>query len=168
MFTEQGADASLEDIAKRAQVGIGTLYRHFSTREALLAASSDERLLTLSAQSRARDTAVPAFENLCMFLERLVRHASTYRGLAAQLGIVLKNGSPGCHAATEEGKRLLAQAQKAGAVRRDIVFADVVCMATAISLAASEDAESARRIEQLVMIFVDGLRERRERNDARR
>jgi len=161
VFIEQGAYASLDDIAKRAQVGIGTLYRHFPTREALLAATSDERLLILSAETRARDAAVPAFENLCLFLEHLVRHASTYRGLAAQLGIVLKNGSPGCHAATEEGQRLLRQAQKAGAVRRDIAFADVVCMATAISLAVAESSGNARRIEQLVMLFVDGLRTRR-------
>jgi AcrR family transcriptional regulator len=58
VFLEQGAAASLDDVAKRASVGIGTLYRHFPTREALLGAACDARLLSIAESSRARDTAV--------------------------------------------------------------------------------------------------------------
>jgi len=160
VFLERGADASLDDIAKHAQVGIGTLYRHFPTREALLAAACDERLSALAQHSRARADDVSAGEALCAFLETLVRHACTYRGLATSLGIVLKNGSPGCHATTEEGRRLLALAQQRGEIREDIAFDDVVCMATAISLAAAQEAAGSRRIDKLVAMFVDGLRAR--------
>jgi hypothetical protein len=93
-----------------------------------------------------------------MFLEELVAHASMYRGLAASLGVVLRSESPGCGATTEEGRRLLERAQKAGEIRDDVDFDDVVCMATAISLAACEDSGGARRVQRLVTMFVDGLR----------
>ncbi len=153
LFGARGADVSLDDIAREAQVGIGTLYRHFPTREALLAATCDDRLLAL-AEGRAAPHGKAA-DALQTFLESLVRHAGMYRGLATSLGVVLKNGSPGCHAATTAGERLLAQAQDAGEVRRDVDFDDVVCMATAISLATAEDS---RRVHRLVAMFLDGLR----------
>ncbi|WP_394825790.1 TetR/AcrR family transcriptional regulator [Pendulispora albinea] len=161
VFTEHGAEASLDDVAKRAGVGIGTLYRHFPTREALLAAACDERLLALAERSRDH-RASSRTAALRSFLEELVRHASVYRGLAASLGVVLQSGSPGCHAATEEGQRLLALAQRSGEVRRDVDFDDVVCMATAVSLAATQHAGDARRVHRLVTLFVDGLSLRRE------
>lgn len=157
VFAERGADASLDEIAKRAQVGIGTLYRHFPTREALLAAACDARLLTLAQESRAREAALPARDALRRFLEALVRHTSMYRGLAASLKVVLASGSPGCHATTQEGRRLLLRAKRAGEARRDASFADVVCMIAGIALAASQDAAGARRVSRLVEMFVDGL-----------
>jgi len=157
---QRGADASLDEVAKHAQVGIGTLYRHFPTREALLGAACDERLSELAQQSRQRAARVAPGEALCVFLEALVRHASVYRGLAASLGIVLKNGSSGCHATTEEGLRLLSLAQASGEIRSDIAFDDIVCMATAISLTTAQDAPGGRRIDRLVSMFVDGLRVR--------
>jgi len=156
MFSERGADASLDDIARRAKVGIGTLYRHFPTREALLAAACDERLLALAKKSRMRQASMAPGDALRAFLEDVVRHASMYRGLATSFGIVLQNGSPGCHATTEVGLELLEHAQRAGQIRRDVEFEDVVCIATAISLAASQSP--ARRTRRMVAMFIDGLR----------
>ncbi|MBX3200217.1 MAG: TetR/AcrR family transcriptional regulator [Labilithrix sp.] len=155
-FSERGADASLEDIARRAKVGIGTLYRHFPTRESLLVAACDDRLLTLAEESRS--TVMPPTEMLRRYLEQIVRHASMYRGLAASFGMVLQSGSPGCHATTEEGRRLLEQAQRAGAIRRDVDLDDLLCVATAISIAASEGPIDGRRVTRLVGMFFDGLR----------
>ncbi|KAG9563956.1 hypothetical protein KCV01_g20631, partial [Aureobasidium melanogenum] len=114
VFLERGADASLDDVAKRAKVGIGTLYRRFPTRDALLAAVSDERLLALAESSRARDASLDPVASIRAFVVELVHHASYYRGLAASLGAVLQSGTPGCHASGTEGQRLLARAQKAG------------------------------------------------------
>src|SRR3954465_15333718 len=54
VFLELGADASLEEVARRAEVGIGTLYRRFPTREDLLAAANNERLLGMAEASRTR------------------------------------------------------------------------------------------------------------------
>lgn len=156
-FSARGADTSLDDIARQAQVGIGTLYRHFPTREALLAATCDARLLSLAGKSRARATTSPGREALRSFLADLVLCTCVYRGLAAALKIVLESGSAGCHATTAEGRRLLASAKRAGEIRRDVSFDDIVCMVAGIAMAASQDAKGTRRISKLVDMFVDGL-----------
>jgi AcrR family transcriptional regulator len=160
LFIERGADASLDDIAKRANVGIGTLYRRFPTRDALLAATSDERLLALAEASRARDEKLDPDASIRAFLKELVNHASHYRGLAVLLGTVLQEGTPGCHAGREEGRRLLQRAQKAGAVRKDVSIDDLVCMVTAIALAVEQGSSTKSRVAHLVDLFLDGIGKR--------
>lgn len=157
VFLERGAGASLEDVAKRAGVGIGTLYRRFPTRESLLAASFSERLLSLAAVSRAREAELDPRCAIRAYLEELVMHSNAYRGLAASLGTVLQSGTPGCQATSEEGRRLLRRAQKAGVARRDVTFDDLVCVATAASLAAEQDGLSRPRIAHLIGLFLDGV-----------
>jgi AcrR family transcriptional regulator len=158
VFLERGADASLDDIAKRAKVGIGTLYRRFPTRDALLAAMSDERLLALAKASRERDGMLEPNASLRTFIEELATHASHYRGLAVLLGAVLQSNTPGCHAGREEGRRLLQRAQKAGTVRKDISLDDLVCVVTAISLAVEQGEGSAKsRVAHLAGLFLDGI-----------
>ncbi|CAM3737750.1 TetR/AcrR family transcriptional regulator [Bordetella tumulicola] len=157
VFLERGADASLDDVAKRAKVGIGTLYRRFPAREALLAALSDERLLSLAAASRAADDTLEPKASIRAFVQELVMHASHYRGLAASLGAVLQSGTPGCHAGSEEGLRLLHRAQKAGAVRKDVSLDDLLCMVTAISLAVEQGRAGKTRVAHLVDLFLDGI-----------
>lgn len=158
VFTELGAAASMNEIARRAEVGIGTLYRHFPTREALLAATFDERLLALADSSLALAEAGSPAAALETFLAQLVEQTGIYSGLATSLGVVLQSGTPGCHAATEAGSALLQRAQAGGEIRRDADFDDVVCMATAISLAVQKDPADPRRSHRLVSMFVDGLR----------
>ncbi|RKH52795.1 TetR/AcrR family transcriptional regulator [Corallococcus interemptor] len=167
VFSERGADASLGDVAKRAEVGIGTLYRHFESREALLAATCDERLLLLARESRERSESLPTLEALRVFLAELVHCGGMYKGLAASLGIVLKNHTVGCDATTAEGERLLKAAQREGEVRSDVLLDDVVCMAMAISLAAAENGSDPKRIPRLTGMFFDGLRSRPEPRGAR-
>lgn len=169
MFLEQGAGAALEDVARRAGVGIGTLYRRFPTREALLAATYNARFLSLAAASRARDDGRDPAGALRAYLEDLVAGTTLYRGLAAAIGTVLQTGTPGCHATTEEGERLLRQAQAADAVRPDVHFEDLVCMVTAISLALEQEGDqeqegareqegaSSPRVRHLTGLFLDGI-----------
>ena len=157
VFLERGADASLDDVAKRAKVGIGTLYRRFPTREALLAALSDERLLSLAAASRAADPAPEPTASIRAFVRALVMHASHYHGLAASLGAVLKSGTPGCKAGSDEGLRLLQRAQEAGAIREDLSLDDLLCMVTAISLAVEQSHSGKARIAHLVDLFFDRI-----------
>lgn len=157
LFLERGAEASLDDIAKRANVGIGTLYRRFPTRDALLAATSDERLLSLAKASRARDDKLEPDASVRAFVKELVNHATHYRGLAALLGTVLQEGTAGCHAGREEGRRLLQRAQMAGAVRKDVSVDDLVCMVTAIALAVEQGRATKSRVSHLVDLFLDGI-----------
>lgn len=160
VFLERGASATVEDVAKRAGVGIGTLYRRFPTREALLGASYNARFLSLAQASRARDGELGEAGALRAYLEELVLYTSVYRGFAVSLATVLQTGTPGCHATTEEGKRLLARAQNAKVIRADVSFDDLVWVAMAISLAIENDGEPKSRIAHLVGVFFDGIGER--------
>ncbi len=157
IFLTKGASVSLEDVAKRAGVGIGTLYRRFPTREALLAAACSERFLSLAETSRARDAEVDPGSAVRLYLEELVTNTNIYRSLAASLGTVLQSGTPGCHAINEEGQRLLHRAQKAGTVRGDVIFDDLVYVATATSLAVEQDGSSKCRIAHLLDLFLNGI-----------
>lgn len=160
IFLEHGANVSLEDVAKRACVGIGTLYRRFPTREALLGAAYSARFLELAEASRARDGELTPTESVRAYLEQLVLHTNVYRGIAASLGTVLQTDTPGCHATSEEGRRLVRRAQKAGVIRRDVTFEDLVCVATAISLASEQSASSKSRVAHLVDVFLGGIASR--------
>lgn len=157
VFLEQGAGASLEDVAKRAGVGIGTLYRRFATREELLAETYSARFLALAQTSRARDAELDALGALRTYLEELVAQTNLYRGLAATLGTVLQIGTPGCVATSAEGTRLLRRAQGEGVVRPDLGFDDLVCVATAISLATERESAPQARIAHLADLFLHGI-----------
>lgn len=157
VFLERGAEASMEDVAKRAGVGIGTLYRRFPTRESLFAAAYSEHFLSLAAASHARASTLDPLAALRAYLEDLVVHTSVYRGLAASLGAMLQSGTPGCEATSKEGRRLLRLAQKAGVVRRDVSFDDLVVVATATSLATEQLGSPKTRIAHLVGLFLEGI-----------
>jgi AcrR family transcriptional regulator len=157
LFLEKGAGVSLEEVAKRAGVGIGTLYRRFPTREALLAATSNERFLALAETSRARDPDLTPGEAVRAYLEELAKDTSTYQSLAASIGMVIQCGTPGCTAITAEGHRLLKRGQEAGAIRRDVTYDDFIYVLTAISLAIENDGSSKTRIGHLVDLFLNGI-----------
>ena len=160
MFLEKGAGVLLDDVARRAGVGIGTLYRRFPTREALLAASFSERFLSLAAASRQRGDALGPLGAVRAYMEELVMYSTVYRGLATSLGVVLKIGTPGCQATSEEGHRLLRRAQEADVIRGDISFDDLVYVAMAASLATEQDDPQKTRIPHLIGLFLDGARVR--------
>jgi AcrR family transcriptional regulator len=156
-FLERGAGVALEEVARRAKVGIGTLYRRFPTREALLAATSDERFIALAETSRLRAAALGPEDALREFLKELARNTSLYQSLAMSLGTVIQHGTPGCIAITAEGHRLLRHAQDAGTVRADAVFDDIICVVSAIAIAVEKDSAPASRITHLVDLLLNGL-----------
>ncbi|USI73585.1 TetR/AcrR family transcriptional regulator [Sphingomonas morindae] len=156
-FLERGAGVALEEVARRAKVGIGTLYRRFPTREALLAATSDERFVALAETSRVRAAALGPGDALRQFLEELARNTSLYQSLAASLGTVIQHGTPGCTAITAEGRRLLQGAQDAGIVRADAVFDDIICVVSAIAIAVEKDSAPTTHITHLVDLLLNGL-----------
>jgi AcrR family transcriptional regulator len=159
-FLERGAGVPLEEVAKRAKVGIGTLYRRFPTREALLAATSNERFMAVAETSRARDAELAPGDALRQFLEELAENTSVYQSLAASLGTVIQHGTPGCTAITAEGQRLLQGAQEAGIIRPDASFDDVICVVSAIAIAVEKDSAPTIRIAHLVDLLLNGMRVR--------
>ncbi|MBO9099164.1 MULTISPECIES: TetR/AcrR family transcriptional regulator [unclassified Rhizobium] len=157
LFLEKGAGVPLEEVAKRAGVGIGTLYRRFPTREALLAATSNERFLSLAETSRKRDPDLTPGDAVRAYLEDLARNTSTYQSLAVSIGTVIQCGTPGCNAITAEGRRLLQRGQEAGTIRRDVTYEDFIYVVTAISIAIENDDPSKSRIGHLVDLFLNGI-----------
>lgn len=160
VFLERGAGVPLDEVAKRAKVGIGTLYRRFPTREALLAATSDERFLSVAETSRARDADHDPGDAMSQFLQDLVINTSVYQSLAASLGTVIQHGTPGCNAITAEGQRLLRRTQEAGIIREDASFDDIICLVSAISIAVEKDSAPVPRIVHLVDLLLNGMRVR--------
>ena len=157
LFLEKGAAVPLEEVAKRAGVGIGTLYRRFPTREALLAATSNERFLALARSSRARAPDLTPGDAIRAYLEELARDTSIYQSLAASIGTVIQCGTPGCNAITAEGHRLLQRGQEAGAIRRDVTYEDFIYVVTAVSIAVDNDRSSTSCIGRLVDLFLNGI-----------
>ena len=157
LFADKGTSAPLEEVAERAAVGIGTLYRHFPTRQALLEAVYVDEV---EAMARAAEdlAELPPWEALSQWLHQYVGFAATKRALNEALmetdpdsNVLLT-----CRTAIAvAGTALVERAQRAGVVRNDTHFMDVVRMVGAIAMVPTEDAEQKKRLLELAL---DGLR----------
>jgi AcrR family transcriptional regulator len=161
-FAEGGEATSLEEIARRAEVGIGTLYRHFPNRQALLEALYVKEVEELSRSAEQLDGGDP-WEALNSWFERLIGYLATKRALAAELTNYLTPDAPlfqACRASLfSAGEPLLKRAQAAGVVRGDVEFSDVLHMVAGISKLPTADP---KQIEHILRVALDGLRYRPE------
>jgi AcrR family transcriptional regulator len=158
VFAEQGSDATLEEIAKRAGVGIGTLYRHFPARENLVEAAYYDGVEEVCA-AVARHEGEEPWEALRGWLLELVTFASTKRVLADEMFAVMDRDAVvfrTCSGAIyDAGEPLLERAQAAGVVRDDVDISDVTKMVAGIAGLRTVGPDQIRRI---VGIALDGLR----------
>jgi Transcriptional regulator len=159
-FTENGPEASLENIARRAGVGIGTLYRHFPNRQDLLEATYLEEVEALCASADELAELEP-WDALVGWLNRFASYASTKKALSAELLATIGMESEifgMCHAAIfSAGEPLLARAQASGAVRPDVTFSDVVRLVSGILMVRFAEPEQIGRV---LAVALDGLRYR--------
>lgn len=163
-FAEFGVDASLDEIARRAGVASGTLYRHFPTRLDLIETVLAERIAELVDLGRGLLTAEDEFEALYTWLRAAVVHGLTYRGLsAAVMNSALDRGNAlvsAWHAEMfDAGAALLARARQAGVVVADADDADVLRMIGAIAWAAQDTADSPALADRLLALLMNGLRQ---------
>jgi AcrR family transcriptional regulator len=161
-FTEHGATASLEDIAKRAGVGIGTLYRHFPTRDDLIARVLEESTQDIVARGQARITLPDPANQLAEWIGELVDYVTTYRGLTAALAAsYVTEGKTqlcaGCDMISATGAALLQRAKDAGQVRTDADIKEIILSAHAAAWIA-EQTKDPGAVERLLEILFDGLR----------
>jgi len=159
-FAEGGESTALEEIARRADIGIGTLYRHFPNRQALLEALYINEVEDVCRSAEQVDGADP-WEALDGWFERLIAYLATKRALAHELFNYLDQEAPlfqMCQTALyAAGEPLLKRAQEAGAVRPDVEFSDVMHMVAGISKIPAGDPGQS---EHILRVALDGLRYR--------
>ncbi|MET9968662.1 TetR family transcriptional regulator [Streptomyces sp. NPDC006356] len=161
-FAEHGTAASLEDVARRAGVGIGTLYRHFPNRDALLSAVFEDAVGDLLTRSHELLNAPEPCTALVTWLREMVTHAGEYRGLARSLMSVSTDTTSALSRCSgpirEAGGALLARAQEAGTVREDVAITDLLQLTHAIALAAEETPDDPGLADRLLMLTLRGLK----------
>jgi AcrR family transcriptional regulator len=160
-FTRSGADASLDDIAKQAGVGAGTLYRHFPSRDELLEAVYRTEVEKLAAAEQTFAETMPPIEALRAWMFLFVDYIATKKIIAPALNTMVGGPSKvfeASHAQIWEAIRaLVKRAIKSGDIRRDLDAIDLLrALIGVANVATSPDwQQSARR---LVDILISGSR----------
>jgi AcrR family transcriptional regulator len=158
-FADCGTSASLESIAKCAGVGIGTLYRHFPTRDALVEAAYRNEVAQLSAAAGELLDEHPADVALAEWMKRFLAYVATKRGMADALESVVASGTDVYAESREQLVVAVTQLVQAGvasgSLRPDADPEDVLRAMTAVKMIP--DPEQAERI---LGLLVDGLRYR--------
>jgi AcrR family transcriptional regulator len=161
LLGEAGPDVPLEAVAREAGVGIGTLYRHFPTREALLEAVYRNEVLQLSEAADALLAEHPPDQALALWMDRFLGYAETKRGMRDALKAIISSSELFADARRSQLaaiERLLAAGVEAGTLRPDVDAEDVLhAMGAVWSLSGDGWDERARRVLALV---IDGLRYR--------
>ena len=160
-FAETGADAPLEDIARRAGVGIGTLYRHFPTRVDLQAAVYRSQVETVCAAADEYMVSATPDQALAGWLRAMAAYLATKRGLSRALVEAIGKDSQlitSCWSAmTDAAARLMTRAQVEGNLRDDIKPIDVLRLVHGVVIATEQ---APGETDRLLGLMLDGLRAR--------
>jgi AcrR family transcriptional regulator len=157
VFGEAGADAPLDDVARRAGLGNATMYRHFPTRRDLLVAVYADEVTALCAAGESLLASDSPGDALFQWLQAFVAHVVTKRDLAESLtdspaGRHSELFGQWHHAMHSTAGALLARAQQTGDVRAEVPVADLLWLANGVALTGAED----ERAERLLRLVRDG------------
>ncbi|PWK81751.1 TetR family transcriptional regulator [Lentzea atacamensis] len=158
LFAERGLDVPLEHIARRAEVSIGTLYKHFPTREAFVAAIFPERLAALDVIGEKALATPDPWQAFAGYLEDLYALQAEDRGLNDVLARDLPNAPEvvsACHRGAGHAEILIARGVEAGVLRPDYSIADVATLTRAMAQVIRDSPSEWRRF---LSIYVEGLR----------
>jgi AcrR family transcriptional regulator len=160
-FAERGVDASLEDIAKRASVGIGTLYRHFPTRDALVEGVYRRNVELLCASADELRATLPPDEALAEWMQRFVAYVAGKKGLATYLKSVVSADSD-LFVSTHDKVRtticgLVDDAAAAGAIRSGVEGMDLLRALSGVCLMSDQPGGPAQGAK-VAGLLMDGLR----------
>jgi AcrR family transcriptional regulator len=162
-FSTVGLNATLDAIAKEAGVGIGTLYRHFPSREALIEAAYRSELARLCEAVPGLLRAGPPDAALRDWMDRYIDYMTTKRGMAEALRAVIESGgNPYSHSRDRLAgaiQAMLAAGVEAGTLRADVEAADVFAALSGVSLTAGRP-EQRDQAGRLLDLLLDGLRPR--------
>jgi AcrR family transcriptional regulator len=163
VFNAGGPDASLEAVAKRAGVGIGTLYRHFPTREALFEAVYRREVQQLGELAEALKSEPDPVEALRHWLRSNVEFVATKKGMSAALALAVQSTSEltafSFDRLTKAVRALLDRAIAAGEIRSDVSPEDL--LRALVGMCYLHDQPGWQKsVVRLLDVFVDGLRVR--------
>ena len=156
VFVEQGAEASLRDIARRAGVGMGTLYRHFPNRDSLLEALLRSRFAALTARAESLLLAADPAAALLEWLAESVAFTHQHRGIIAPLMSAIDDPESALHSACvalrAAGTSLLTRAQQAGLARPDLSGEELFDLIAALAW-LREQPSHAPRAERILAVL---------------
>ncbi|MET8156546.1 helix-turn-helix domain-containing protein [Sphaerisporangium sp. NPDC005289] len=160
-FAHDGPDVTLDAIAKDAGVGIGTLYRHFPTREALVEAAYRNELARLCDAVPGLLAALPPAGAMRDWMDRFLDYMTTKRGMAEALrAVIASGGDPYAHSRDRlvgAVEALLRAGAEAGTLRGDVAPADVLTALSGVTLAAGAPAQRDQA-GRLLDLLLDALR----------
>ncbi|WP_018500500.1 TetR/AcrR family transcriptional regulator [Parafrankia discariae] len=161
-FEREGVDASPESIAKLAGVGVGTLYRHFPTRRALLAGVVAEEFthLAVRADELLGEPDLDAGGAVRRWLLELVAAVSRFRGLSAQSAAIMaveERVAAPCQAMHESFGRLVYRAKRAGTLRRDVSVEDLLLLSCSVAWAAEQVQDGGAYADRLLVLALEGI-----------
>jgi AcrR family transcriptional regulator len=158
VFAQAGSDAPMEDVARAAGVGKGTLYRRFPTREHLFAAILQDRVDELDASAQRALESPDVWPAMSEWLELYDRCATEYPGMSARVGESLSDGASAvgtlCGPMKASFARLFERAQDEVPLRTDLNSTELLSMVSALP----KDARSGRTLEPCLSVVLDGLR----------
>ena len=161
MAFSRDADVTLESIAREAGVGIGTLYRHFPSREALVDAAYRSELARLCDSVPGLLECMPADQAMRTWMDRFIEYMSTKRGMADALKMVIASGG---NPFAESRSRLLAAFSALlaagaadGTMRADVTSADLLASMSGVAMAAGDPSQRPQA-GRLLDLLMDGLR----------
>lgn len=161
-FAAHGVNASLEEIARAAGVGAGTLYRHFPSREALLAAALQDRQAELREQARIAHEIADADDALSVWLDALQHYLRSFNGLPEPvLAAVKERASPltlSCDSLLRITEEFLARAQQHGRARATITANDLFLSTLGIAWVLNRPETHGASAPGLNAIFTHGYR----------
>jgi len=161
LFAEQGLDAQMPDVAKAAKVGVGTVYRHFPAKEALIAALAEERFERLAERAREALAEPDPWEGFRGFIRFDGEIQAEDRGLCEVMGSrpEVMNAAAVAAGLDELSAAMVRRAQDSGQLRPDLEWEDVPMLACGLGrIAGVEEGPAAGRWERLLAIVLDGLR----------
>jgi AcrR family transcriptional regulator len=160
VVAEQGADASMREVARRAEVGIGTLYRHFPSREALLEALLRKSFDQLTAKAGELETSDSTGNALVSWLHEMVALTHSHRGVISAMTAAIAAPDSALHASCvsmrASGAHLLARAQAKGEARVDIDGADLFALVSAFAW-LNDQPSFASRVDRLFQVLASAI-----------
>jgi AcrR family transcriptional regulator len=160
VVTEHGADVSMRDIARRADVGLATLFRHFPTREALFEALLRTKLEALTQSAGELEASNPPDEALLSWFREVVAFVQSYRGVVALMAAAhMDPDSPlyaSCAAVHSAGATLLLRAQAEGTARTDIDGDDLFALVSALGWLVDQPSFT-QRADHLLNVIASAI-----------